>query len=694
MSYRFAPIPLTRLFAALALTWVVPPGLQAQTTAAAPQETSLPVQRVVLSTAGVGYFQHGGEVTGNATVPLSVTPAQLNDLLKSLVVDDAGGGKVAAVDYPGNEPLARTLGDLGVDLSANPSLSALFMQLRGAEIKLALEGGESVSGRILGVETRQRATEAAVFEVSYVSLAAADGIRAIDIGAIRRFEATDPGLRDALGKALDALAENGRQDRKTVSVHFNGQGPRRVSLGYVVEAPLWKTSYRLNLPPADGDGKAGLQAWAIVENTTPHDWRNIELALVSGRPLSFVEDLYQSQFLPRPEHRPQRFTGVAPQVYGAATSFAEAEMADSAPRMQAKSARALGAPAPAPAPAAPPAAGFAQRQTGQNDALAPTAQAEQLGATFQYVIPAVDLPSRRSAMLPLVVGDIAATRLSIYDRDVVATHPLHGVRLSNTTGKHLPGGPVTLLESGGYAGDARIDDLPAGAERLLSFAIDLEVSVQQRDAGLESTLGGGRIENGMLMLRQVRTKQTRYALKNEAAEARQLLIAHPVTPGWALADTPEPAERTERQYRFDLALPKTSTREFTIQEQRVDWEHVTVAQLDEQGLIGWSRDAALPQGVREAIARAAELRRTIASAEQAVDAPQQRIAEIHAEQERIRANLQALQQGTPLHDRLIERLNEQETTLESLERDLAAARQQHQQAVKAFEDYLAKLTVA
>ena len=54
-----------------------------------------------------------------------------------------------------------------------------------------------------------------------------------------------------------------------------------MSVGYVSEAPLWKVSYRLVL----GEEKPYLQGWALVENTTDEDWTDIELSLISGRPV-------------------------------------------------------------------------------------------------------------------------------------------------------------------------------------------------------------------------------------------------------------------------------------------------------------------------------------------------------------------------------------------------------------------------
>ena len=60
--------------------------------------------RVVLFSSGVGYFEHNGPVTGNVTADLRFETAQINDVLKSLVVYDKGGGSVRTITYPANDP--------------------------------------------------------------------------------------------------------------------------------------------------------------------------------------------------------------------------------------------------------------------------------------------------------------------------------------------------------------------------------------------------------------------------------------------------------------------------------------------------------------------------------------------------------------------------------------------------------------
>src|SRR5258706_9360873 len=68
-----------------------------------------------------------------------------------------------------------------------------------------------------------------------------------------------------------------------------------------------------------------LQGWAIVENQTDNDWNDIELSLVSGRPISFIQELYQPLYIPRPVVQPELFASLRPQTYEAGMDFAKKE---------------------------------------------------------------------------------------------------------------------------------------------------------------------------------------------------------------------------------------------------------------------------------------------------------------------------------------------------------------------------------
>src|SRR6185369_11708652 len=104
-------------------------------------QANVPVKEVVLFSSGVGYFEHFGKVNGNADQVLRFKTEQINDILKSLVLEDLDGGKVAAVTYPSQGPLARTLKSFQIDLTSNPPLAELLNQLRGAKVSVTRSDG-------------------------------------------------------------------------------------------------------------------------------------------------------------------------------------------------------------------------------------------------------------------------------------------------------------------------------------------------------------------------------------------------------------------------------------------------------------------------------------------------------------------------------------------------------------------------
>src|SRR4029079_5453441 len=250
---------------------------------------SVPVTKVMLFSSGVGYFEHAGTVHGNSSTELRFKTSQINDILKSLMLQDQDGGRIGTVTYPSQDPLSKTLKSFQVDIAQNPTLADLLNQLRGARVSVQT-AGERLAGTVMGVEVRQKASTLGQPIASPVlNLLSGATIRSVELQQISSLSLDDPQLEDELGKALAALAQARDQDKKPVTIAFTGAGDRRVRIGYVVETPVWKTSYRLLLEPKSN--VARIQGWAIVENQTESDWNNVSLSLVSGRPISFTLDL-------------------------------------------------------------------------------------------------------------------------------------------------------------------------------------------------------------------------------------------------------------------------------------------------------------------------------------------------------------------------------------------------------------------
>jgi hypothetical protein len=281
----------------------------------------LPIGHVILFSSGVGYFQREGDVEGNANVELSFPGSDVNDLLKSLVLQDLGGGQISTISYDSPDPIEKTLKSFALDLTNNPSFGQILNQARGEKIEITMQQSSTtqagtITGTIVGMESqRQPHGKDQTIDVEQLNLLTADGMRGVPLAQVVRVRFLNPVLETEFRRALEVLAGKHDTQKKSVSLSFTGNGKRPVRVGYVVESPIWKTSYRLVL---DKNKAPHLQGWAVVENTTDEDWKDVRMALISGRPISFQMNLYQPLFIPRPTMEPELFASLRPPTYSGA----------------------------------------------------------------------------------------------------------------------------------------------------------------------------------------------------------------------------------------------------------------------------------------------------------------------------------------------------------------------------------------
>lgn len=710
-----------------ALGQIHPP---APATRPAADQQAVPVKAVVLYTSGVGYFEHFGSVKGDGFTELHFKTQQINDILKSLLLEDLDGGKVSAVTYGSQEPLAHTLKSFQVDLSAAPPLSELLSQLRGASVTATLARAQ-VTGQILSVEKKQKpAANNTVVDSWVLDLLLPGGsIRPVELDQISEIRLDDPKLQLELVKALSAVAAARDQDSKPVAIRFTGQGERRVRIGYVVEAPVWKASYRLVLtedakneqPPADkakadapagdkkdGDKKDGgkLQGWAIVENQTDSDWENVQLSLVSGRPISFIEDLYQPLYVARPIVEPELYASLRPQRYQealAAQDEAVAGLQQGAGRKQAGVADADRAQSyrkrGAPMQKAYNLAADAEQERAAGNLMDATRSVQALasgasvGEFFQYTVGDVTLPRQKSAMIPIITDTVKTTRLSIFNAAVLADNPLLGARLINSTGKLLPQGPITVLDGGAYAGDASIEDLPTNQSRLLSYGIDQNVLVHNNDQTELSSLTTGKVVKGVLELTYKQVFHQTYVAQNKGKTDRTLLIEHPRRQGWKLVQPEHALESTDTLYRFEEAIPAGQAKSLAVQEELVSRQDFAILPMNTSDIETYLRQSQIPDAVKKSLQQAAAFKRAMADTQRQIQDHQQTINEITQEQNRIRENMKAVSQSSDYYQRLVKELDAQETQIQKLKADLKELRQKEEQQRKDLEGFLQGLSV-
>ena len=258
----------------------------------------LSLERIMLSSGGVGYFEYEATVDANATLNLDVPLDQVDDILKSLVVYD-DSGTTGEITLPGREPLNQSFVDLPFDQAALNSAPALLNALQGAEVRVS--GAKPMSGRLLRVvEEIARGIDGLAISRNRVTLATDAGIEQFVLEDAGSIAFTDPELQKKVSTALSRLASHRSEGRRRLTLESHGSGKRAIRVGYVVGVPLWKASYRLSLPAEPHAHHARLQGWAILENFSGQDWRDVSLTLLSGNPVTFRQALFESYYVKRP----------------------------------------------------------------------------------------------------------------------------------------------------------------------------------------------------------------------------------------------------------------------------------------------------------------------------------------------------------------------------------------------------------
>jgi hypothetical protein len=676
-----------------------------------PGRADLPLQRIVLFSSGVGYFQREGQVEGNARIDLQFPAAEVNDLLKSMVLQDLNGGLINSVTYDSRDPVEKTLKSFALDLTSNPSIGQLLDQARGERVEVVSFGESGHDGRpvtlagsVVGVQRQARPVgKDHVITIEQLNLLTDEGLHGVLLDKVQRVHFLKPELQQEFRQALEVLATGHDKQKKTVSLNFLGNGKRRVRVGYVTESPLWKTSYRLSLEEKDA---AFLQGWAVVENPTDEDWHQVRMGLVSGRPISFQMNLYDPLYVPRPVVEPELFASLRPPTYSG----------DLTARAGEEGKREAGAETPPPAGAlGGMGAGFgragkARRLLRAEDAkaekqlatssmrldegVASAAVATELGEYFKYELEQpVSLPRQKSALLPIVNQAVRASKVSIYNEGVHAKFPLLGLRFHNTTGLHLLQGPVTVFEGDTYAGDARITDLQPKETRLISYAVDLGTEVAPEDKPAHDDLVRVKLYKGLLETTHQQRQTKVYTVKNRSEHTRQLLVEHPIHPGWKLVTPEKPSERSRDVYRFAVEAKPNQPVALTVVEEIRLTQQVALSNSPDENIRILLKGTAASAKVKEALAEALKRKGQLAETQHAVGVEQQALEAISRDQERLRANIQRVPPTSQAYQRYLKKFDEQETEIEGRQAKLAQLQKTAEQQRQAYESFLANLNV-
>lgn len=649
----------------------------------------LNLRRLSLFSSGVGFFEHSGDVSGSAEFALTFNKDAVNDALKSIVISDPDSSP--SVHYHADDTLERTLNGLSVDLHGNRHAAQLLNSLQGAEIEVFTP--KPIIGRILLVEYRllrepKGAPAETVERDAFLSLLTPSGVRIIALKEVSGFRFTDPKINADANRALDLIMRSRDTDTRDLTVKLPGGNCRKVSISYVIPAPVWKVSYRLDLSQKE----PFIQGWAIVDNDSDTDWDKVELALVTGKPVSFIQDLYAPYHLPRPT------LGIA------IAGIAEADTYDSGTARKTRHTRRQAT--------ASGGSGDILSQSevdsllkcvsggsSYNDTDAfymsagsvDTAWGRVAGDQFEFTIKTpVSIARRQSAMLPLVEGSVRAEKMLVFSDDRVP-FPAIGAELVNNTGMKLPAGAITVYDGGTYAGDALIAFFPEGDRRIISYGEDLSVTGSytetQNHMFSAVTISGGGME-----IKQQFTHRRVYTFINAASETKRLIVEHPFAPGYAeLIEPCEYMEKTSSVYRFELNLPPGET-VFTVKEEEPRVRVINLTTLPRADFIHYASNQDFPETARAILRRANELKEKISEETEKLSDLNTKLKHLYAEQERTRNNLKAAGPQSQQGQHYLVRLAEQDDEIDGTSKAISAAEQAEKDAQSAYGQYIDEMS--
>jgi hypothetical protein len=672
----------------------------------------LPLRRVVLYKSGVGYFEHDGRVRGNEDVEIDLTSSQLDDVLKSLTALDLSGGRIVGASYNSQDSAGHQLEALPVTLNDKNTLSELLQELRGARLEVRTSAG-AFTGRLMSVEEKSKTESGAEVKHDQVSLLGDGGeVRSFALDPSTSLRFADRDLEQQLARALGLLDSTHQEDTRHLVLSTTGTGERQLRVSYISEVPVWKTTYRIVLPSQANSSAAKplLQGWAVVDNTVGEDWNDIELSLAAGAPQSFIQHISQPYYTQRPEVPMPRGVLLSPQTHG--------ETLDSADAVMAAGSTANGPGGGGRGGGARTGVGFGAGiasgsgggvgsgyggATGGGSFIADdtefkvdegaflaaarninAARGNSLGDLFQYTLKDhVTIRKNESALVPIVQTDITAEKVSLWNAGLGMPRPLRALWLTNSSPLVLDGGSFSIVEGQAFAGEGLLDSIQPGEKRLISYAADLAMQVVAKQEATPEKTTRVKVARGIL-IRTVESRQkVNYTVRNEDAGTRTLVIEHPVRTGWKLVPDLQPDEESATAYRFKIEVPSKETKTFTVEETRPVSSQFTLNNLNQKQIETFITQRALTPELEQALRQILAKKDVVAKIDSDINAKQAGVDRIVSDQNRLRENMKALK-GTLEEKALTERytgeLNDQETQLAALEKDIMALEAQRQKA--------------
>ncbi|HVF43398.1 MAG TPA: carboxypeptidase regulatory-like domain-containing protein [Pyrinomonadaceae bacterium] len=316
--------------------------------------------------------------------------------------------------------------------------------------------------------------------------------------------------------------------------------------------------------------------------------------------------------------------------------------------------------------------------TGGHSGVVAAAEGGEVGDLFEYRIEQpVTVRRDRSALIPILQTRMEGSRVSVFRESEGRQRPMSGLMLKNTSPLTLEGGALTVIDGDAYAGESLLERLKPKEERLVTFALDLGTLVTVREEIEDAPVHTVQIVNGTLYANRYHREKKVYTLRNQTVRPRTVYVEHPFRQNWELDRklTPEPDGKTRTAYRFRVELGPNETRDFVVSERENGAETYALSNVTPDLIQLFVTRRYIDPATRDALQNILDLKARLAQANARSEAVDKEMAEIAADQKRLRENIGALNstaEARQLITRYVQKADQQETRLEQLTKDKQA----------------------
>ena len=339
--------------------------------------------------------------------------------------------------------------------------------------------------------------------------------------------------------------------------------------------------------------------------------------------------------------------------------------------------------------------GSADQLAAARQQMASAANGSDLGDLFEYKLKdRVTIHKNESALVPILQEHVGVQKVSLWNQSLGSARPLRALWLNNSSALTLDGGSFSVLEDETFAGEGITDPIKPGEKRIVSYASDLGVRVEESHAGGPQQVTRVHILKGVMWQTREQREATTYTIRNDDTSPRDVVIEHPVRPGWNLnPNDPKPAETTSGMYRFLVGVGAKGTATYTVRESSPMQTSYTLNDLTTDQITLFVNQKTINPTIETALRKIVAQKDRVSELDSQISDLGDETQKIFDDQERLRENLKALKGSSEeraLTQRYTQQLADQENRLDAIKKETSDLQDKHdaaqQQLDKMIED--------